>query len=105
MGEDLAEAISSLCTLTHTGIIELGGPEEITLQEFFKRVLKIKTIATSQKLADVVVPVIAKLLPSVINKDQFLLLKQDNITGNNRVDGLIKNGLKSTWSFWEKELS
>ncbi len=105
MGTDLARIISLLCTNKISGAIEVAGPEQIQIGELMKKYLRIKPIPMNQKLADTVIPFITKLFPSIVNEDQYQLLKEDNVVLKNYAVELLKGNLTGTRSFWEKELS
>lgn len=104
LGEDLATVISQLITSKKAGIIEIGGPDKISLKEIIENYLKLKPIAVSQSIADLLIPLITKIFPSLINQEQFYLLKRDNVTEDPSTREFFST-LHQTQDFWRKELS
>jgi len=104
MGEDLASIISNLCINQAIGIVEAGGPEQITLDELLRVFARIKPFPVNQKLADRLIGFITILLPGIINRDQYFLLKANNVLFNHPSIIGVKNNFRSTREFWHKAL-
>lgn len=105
MGQDLASIISNLCTSQNSGVIEIVGPEEISIRQLIKLLSPdIKIIAINQKLADLSMSILCKVFPGFINKSQYELLFADNIGDRKETEKHLNKPLQSTMNFWKSEL-
>ncbi len=105
LGEDVAAVVSKLCKSERTGIVEIAGPEEISIQELINTLSrKIKIIPMNKRTADLSIRILSKILPTLINRSQYDLLFTDNTSDKNSAEIILGKPLRSTMTFWENEL-
>lgn len=106
MVEDVAELISLLCLQnSHAGIIEVGGPKAYTLQQLIAMVPTCtKVIPVPHTLFEAILPVVTTLFPALLDKEQLLLLRQDNTADNSISERVLGRKMADTAPFWMEEL-
>lgn len=106
MVEDLAELISLLCLQSrHAGIIEVGGASVFTLQQLLVMVPACsKVIPVHHTFFDALLPLVITLFPALLDKEQLLLLQQDNTADNSISECVLGRRMADTAMFWREEL-
>lgn len=108
MGEDIAELVIEMIKQDLKGEHVYGtGPEIYSLEDWINIVGKgkIKLIRIPKWLIDKPFQLITILFPFIMNKDQYILLGNDNIHENSDLKRVLGREPKSTRNFWEVELS
>ena len=108
MGEDIADAAIACINNDLKGEeIYATGPEVYSLEDWINIAGKgkIKIIRIPKVLIDKPFRLIIALFPFIMNKDQYLLLGEDNIHENSSIEKVLGRKTASTKSFWERELS
>lgn len=106
MVDDLVKVIYKLtCEKIQKQIINVSGPETITYSTLFHLAnKKIRFINLKRPWMDKLIKSIHRLLPDLINRDQYRLLFTDNIAENAEATMILGRPLGSTIGFWEREL-
>lgn len=108
MGEDVAQAAIECIKQDLKGEeIYATGPEVYSLEDWINIAGKgkIKIIRIPKALIDKPFRVIIALFPFIMNKDQYLLLGEDNIHENSSIERVLGRKTASTKGFWERELA
>lgn len=108
MGEDLAQAaIQCIKNDLKNEEIYCTGKEIYTLEDWIQIAgkNKIKIIRIPKALIDLPFRLVIALFPSIMNKDQYLLLGEDNIHDNATLTKVLGYEPASTKAFWEYELT
>jgi NADH dehydrogenase len=108
MGEDIAELAIQMIKQDLKGEHAYGtGPEIYSLEDWIDIVGKgrIKLIRIPKWLIDKPFRLITILFPFIMNKDQYILLGNDNVHENSDLKRILGREPKSTREFWEKELT
>jgi uncharacterized protein YbjT (DUF2867 family) len=84
----------------YQGIIELAGPETYTFQQLIelqaiKRGHKVRFRFLNTYVSDFVIPLLFSWL---IRKEQYNLLKEDNISKNNAAEKILGRALSHAWT-------
>jgi uncharacterized protein YbjT (DUF2867 family) len=105
--EDLSELISRLCfRKDHPHLLEAGGKETYTLRQLLERVPTCRKILPfPQRLFDQLFPILSRLFPALLDKEQQLLLQQDNVADTAACERLLGRPMASTAAFWQGELA
>lgn len=107
MGEDVAHAAIECIKKDLKGEeIYATGPEIYSLEDWINIAGKgkIKILRIPKALIDKPFRVIIALFPFIMNKDQYLLLGEDNIHENSSIERVLGRKTFSTKGFWEREL-
>ena len=93
---DLATIVAKLITKTeYIGINEIAGPEKYRVKQLVELIAfaKNRTIGflyMNDKIADFIIgELVTGLMPRILNKDQYKLLKEDNISDNNQAEAIM----------------
>ena len=93
---DLAEIVAKLIEkYDRGGVFEIAGPEQYPVKQLIEMIAsfrkkKIKFIDMNEKLADFLIGnLVTVLLPDLLNRDQYLLLKEDNISNKNMASAIL----------------
>jgi len=105
MGEDVAAVVAELCVSKHTGVVNVVGPEIVTMNDFMAYMPEIKVLKMPRLLTDPLIKVAMKVMPSLINAAQYELLFKDNIADKAPVEAILGRAVESTREFWRTELS
>ncbi len=108
MGEDVAHAaIECIKQDLNRQEIYATGPEIYSLEDWINIAGKgkIKIIRIPKWLIDKPFRLVIALFPQIMNKDQYLLLGEDNIHENSKLKEVLGREPLSTKSFWEEELA
>jgi nucleoside-diphosphate-sugar epimerase len=110
MGEDVAAVVDHLCSASETPkILNVVGPERLTFHEIIDLMFKAKgkhyrLIRIPKAFTDVLVNYgISRVLPGVINAQQYNLLFRDNIADPKPAQLYIERPLMQTRDFWINE--
>jgi hypothetical protein len=106
LAEDVAEIITSLCTLHHPPhLINAVGPAAISLREFTRLAEpKIRILTISKPVFDRIFRIASPLLSGLINPAQYQLLSTDNIADDREMEILLGRQPHATTDFWINEL-
>ena len=105
LGEDVAEIVSRLCVNSVTGVINVVGPSELTMKELLGYLPgKIRFIKIGKTIADPMMNLAMKLMPSLINPAQYEMLFKDNIADKSLCEKILGRPMQSTNAFWRTEL-
>lgn len=107
LGEDLAEGVKqAIITEEKNRIINCTGPEYYTLKDWvlIASKNKVKFLPIPKKIIDLPFRLIISIFPSIMNKDQYLLLGSDNIADKSDFESFLGRKTQSTKAYWEKEL-
>jgi len=105
--EDLAELVSRLCVIeAMPKVVEIGGKEAYTLRQLLTLIPTCrKIIPFSQHVFDRLIPFLYRCFPSLLEKEQQVLLQQDNIADTKTCERLLGRAMASTLAFWRSELA
>ena len=105
--EDLAELVSCLCAIEPMPkVVEVGGKEVYTLRQLLTLIPACrKIIPFPQPVFDRLIPLLCRFFPSLIEKEQQVLLQQDNIAKTRTCERLLGRTMTSTLAFWKSELA
>lgn len=105
--EDLAELVSSLCVRENNPkVIEVGGKEVYTLNQLLTLIPDCrKIIPFPQVVFNSLYPVVSRLFPSLLDREQLVLLQQDNVANTRQSEMLLGRRMASTIAFWVAELA
>jgi uncharacterized protein YbjT (DUF2867 family) len=105
LGDDVADVVSKLCSNKYTGIINVAGPEEMTIRNLITYLPgKIWIIKVSNTIANPIMKVVMKVMPKLINAAQYELLFKDNVTDKSVAEKMLGRPMQSTVPFWRSEL-
>jgi hypothetical protein len=107
MGEDVAHiAIESILQNLTKNVVYATGPELYTLEDWLRIIGKgkIKLVKISKWLIDRPFRVLIKVIPQIMNKDQYLLLGEYNTHDNAEMIKILGRLPLGTKQFWENEL-
>lgn len=107
MGEDVAHAVIECIKQDLVGEdIYATGPEIYSLEDWINIAGegKIKIIRIPKWLIDKPFRLVIALFPQIMNKDQYLLLGEDNVHENSSIERVLGRKAATTKIFWEKEL-
>ena len=111
MPEDLVELILNICLTRRPGIIEAVGPQSINFRQLIQILeeninQKLRLIEVSRKVFDVMMKeVVSRLVPEILNWQQYQLIFQDNIADPFMIVRIIGRPLKSVLPFFRSELT
>lgn len=109
MPGDLIELVHRVCVSEKVRIIEAVGIEALSFGEIFQLVMKnvkrrFKVVEVSKAASDLVVKnILSRLLPRVINAQQYQLLFHDNVADVEPCTQLLGKKPKSCREFFEHE--
>jgi uncharacterized protein YbjT (DUF2867 family) len=104
--EDLCNVICNLCSSDPTEkIINVTGPEEITIYELIKKIDNSRVVPISQKLFNGVYKLFYPILKNVLPKAQYDLLLKDNIADPSLAERIAGQKMQSAEAFWKLELN
>ncbi|MES2734344.1 MAG: hypothetical protein V4714_21530 [Bacteroidota bacterium] len=107
LGDELADLMAVLCRHNqHPSLIQAVGPVTFSIRHLIGQLCKkpIRLLPIPQTLFDQAFKVISFLLPKLLNREQFQLLKHDNIADAAVCEDLLGKPLSSTETFWKEEL-
>lgn len=107
MGEDVAQVAIEIIKQDLKGEqVFATGLEIYSLLDWIQIVGKgkIKVIPMAKWLIDIPFRLFMRLFPQVMNKDQYLLLGNDNVHENSDLQRILGRAPLSTKEFWENEL-
>ncbi|WP_187263932.1 Rossmann-fold NAD(P)-binding domain-containing protein [Pontibacter beigongshangensis] len=105
--EDLTELVSRLCVLhDHPPMVEVGGSDVYTVRELLEMVPACKRILPfPQTIFDHLSPLLRKFFPGLPDKEQQLLLQQNNVADTVACEKILGRKMASTSGFWQRELA
>ncbi|OKL40014.1 NAD-dependent epimerase/dehydratase family protein [Pontibacter flavimaris] len=105
--EDLTELVSRLCVIADKpDVVEVGGKEVYTLNQLLLLIPTCrKIISFPQAGFNTLFPVLSWLFPSLLDREQLVLLQQDNVAHTDRSEMLLGKKMASTIAFWVAELA
>ena len=88
-------------------IIDCTGPEYYTLKDWVLIASnnKVKFLPIPKSIIDLPFRLIISIFPSIMNKDQYLLLGSDNIADRKEFETFLGRETKSTAAYWKHELT
>jgi nucleoside-diphosphate-sugar epimerase len=102
MIEDLVDVVVNLIKHNgYKGIVELAGPQKYSLKQLIEMVAKmrnqrVKFRLIGNKAGDFLMQrAVTVLFPKLLSQEQYLLLKQDNVSDKNEAGDILGRGLKS----------
>jgi nucleoside-diphosphate-sugar epimerase len=106
MVEDLVKLISRLCQQDpRSVIVEVGGRTIYSLKQLLDLVPTCKkVIPIPQPMYKALLPVVKTLFPALLDKEQQVLLEQDNLADTKDSEGILGRKMADTVAFWRKEL-
>ncbi len=104
--EDLTELISRLCLQNpYEGTVEVAGKDTFSLQQLLALVPTCKKVVPIPKaFSDAALQVVTWLFHALLDKEQQVLLQQDNIAGTTVCEKLLGREMAGTVLFWKSEL-
>jgi dTDP-4-dehydrorhamnose reductase len=111
MPEDLAEVVQEVCSRRDIKLVEAVGPERLSFYEIIQILIrnrnrKFKVIEVSKRATDLLVQTfLSRLLPNVINAQQYQLLFEDNVGPVEPCKELLGRMPLSTRDFFEDQFS
>lgn len=105
--EDLAELVSRLCVAeVRPKLVEVAGKEVYTLNQLITLIPSCrKIIPFPQSIFNFIFPVMSRLFPSLLDREQLVLLQQDNVANTKHSETLLGRDMASTLAFWAAELA
>ncbi|WP_336760318.1 complex I NDUFA9 subunit family protein [Asaia sp. VD9] len=100
--EDVARAAFLCLTGEHTGVFELGGPQQVTMEEIMRFVAQTvgrtpRLLSVPNGLAEIQAMLLERLPGKLLTRDQLAMLSQDNIvtsaTGSFETLGVVPRSL------------
>ncbi len=111
MPADLIDIVGAMCTNTEVRVVNVVGPEAMSLHDILMLLFKIRNqklqvLAMPRMLIDMVVlNIVARFFPSVINASQYKLLFDDNTADCQIGEQLLQRSLQSTTEFFRNEFA
>ncbi len=106
MMEDLAALISRLCLQSpYRGVVEVGGADVYALRQLLALVPTCqKIVPVPQALFEALLPVVTTLFPALLDREQQVLLQQDNLADSSESERILGRKMAGTGAFWRREL-
>jgi uncharacterized protein YbjT (DUF2867 family) len=110
MGEDVADLVAVLCRNDqHANLISVVGPATFSLQQLIgyvgnRHIILLILLPVPQLVFDSLFSLGAFLLPGLLNREQFQLLKRDNVADKTVFQALLDRPPADTEAFWRQEL-
>ena len=107
MVADVAALVSRLCGLhAHANLMELGGKDIITLQQLLESLPACrKIIPVPQAWCERILPLLASLFPCLPDREQQLMLRQDNVADIGECERVLGRPVAATLAFWRAALA
>jgi uncharacterized protein YbjT (DUF2867 family) len=107
MVADVAALVSRLCGLhAHAGLIEIGGKDIFTLRQLLEGLPACrKIIPVPRVLWQRILPLFTRLFPSLLDREQQLMLQQDNVADTGECERVLGRPVAATAAFWQAALS
>ncbi|WP_114783564.1 Rossmann-fold NAD(P)-binding domain-containing protein [Botryobacter ruber] len=104
---DLTALVSQLCLQReHPAVVEVAGKERYTLRQLLELVPTCRNILPlPQALFRMFSPLLYRLFPALIDKEQAVLLQHDNIAETDACEKILGRPMASTLPFWQQELA
>lgn len=110
MVQDLAIILTRIAQADYPPkLIEVVGPHAISYRQLLEILYKVKgkkpkLVEIPRILTDLVVKkIVSPVFPSVINKQQYYLLFQDNVGDKSEGENFLGSPLSDTHEFWQNE--
>lgn len=111
MPDDLARIVKASCTSRDHRIVDVAGPEVLTFGDVLsilseERRQKFRLFEVPRRVLDLMVGrIVSRLLPAVINDQQYALLFQDNVADNRICTELLGTPMMPVTNFFRKEFT
>jgi uncharacterized protein YbjT (DUF2867 family) len=105
--EDLAELVSRLCLRhDHPPVLEIGGRDILTVRQLLEMVPTCRSIIPfPQATFELLFPLLLRLFPGFLDKEQQLLIQHDNVADTGACEKILGRTMASTLTFWQRELA
>lgn len=103
---DLTALVSQLCCHSFTGVVALGGKETYSLKQLLRLLPTCrKILPVSQAWCNHLMPLLAQVFAALPDKEQQLLLQQDNVTDTAICEQILGRPMASTQAYWQEALA